>query len=202
MSRNIFFSILVAVFVLLAGLFLSKEQAEAPVVVTEVDDSVSQTPALADHHRDASYLIEGDVVTLVDGYSETVIGSDGAAMKVTRYFGNEVVSDLDGDGDYDVAFIVTQTTGGTGIFYYAVAALATEDGYDGSDGYLLGDRIAPQSTHVSVNPRHKNVVVFNFADRKGGEPMISRPSIGKSVYLKIVPETNRWAIVEPDPDSL
>jgi hypothetical protein len=79
-----------------------------------------------------------------------------------------------------------------------VAALNTEDGYVGSDGYLLGDRVAPQSTNISQNPRHKNVVVFNYADRFPGEPMSTLPSVGKSVYLKIVPETRQWAIVEPD----
>jgi hypothetical protein len=108
------------------------------------------------------------------------------------------MTDLDGDGNDDVAFIVTQETGGSGVFYYAVAALNTENGYVGTDGYLLGDRIAPQSTTVSPNPRHKNVVVFNYADREVGEPMTTQPSVGQSVYLKVDIDSMRWGIVEPD----
>ncbi len=115
-----------------------------------------------------------------------------------HYFGYELKTDLDADGDEDVVFIVTQELGGSGTFFYAVAALKTDHGYVGSDGYLLGDRIAPQSTEVSPNPRHKNVIVVNYADRAVGEPMTTPPSVGKSVYLKIDSASMRWGIVEPN----
>lgn len=149
-------------------------------------------------YKDISYTIDGGSVQLIEGYNESEIAPGSASKIITRYFGNELFTDLDGDGDDDIAFILTQETGGSGVFYYAVAAINTENGYVGSEGYLLGDRIAPQSTNVSSNPRHKNVVVFNYADRQPGEPMSTQPSVGKSVYLKIVPETMQWAIVEPD----
>lgn len=97
-----------------------------------------------------------------------------------------------------VAFLLTQEGGGSGVFFYAVAALNTGRGYAGSDGYLLGDRIAPQSTNVSQNTRHQRVVIFNYAERMPGEPMTARPSVGKSVYLKIDTGSMRWGIVEPN----
>lgn len=115
-----------------------------------------------------------------------------------RYFGNELVVDLNEDGRNDVVFLVTHQSGGSGTFYYAVAALNTEEGYVGSDGYLLGDRIAPQSTNVSTNPRHKNVIVVNYADREVGQPMTAAPTVGKSAYLKLDTESMMWGIVEPD----
>ena len=93
---------------------------------------------------------------------------------------------------------MTQEQGGSGTFFYAVAALNTERGYVGSDGYFLGDRIAPQSTNESPNPRHVDVIVVNYADRAPGEPMTAAPSVGKSAYLKIDPEAMQWAVVEPD----
>ena len=134
-------------------------------------------------YQDAEFVLEGQRVRLGEN---------------TRYFGNELRTDLDGDGREDVAFIVTHSPGGSGTFYYAVAALNTERGYIGSDGYLLGDRIAPQSTTVSPNPRHKHVVVFTYADRAADDPMTAQPSVGKSVYLKLDPSSMQWAIVEPD----
>jgi len=79
-----------------------------------------------------------------------------------------------------------------------LAALKTEAGYLGSDGYLLGDRIAPQTTEVSRNPRHKNVIVVNYGDRRPDEPMTAQPSVSKSVYLKLDAETVRWGIVVQD----
>jgi hypothetical protein len=117
---------------------------------------------------------------------------------VTRYFGNEYVADLDADGRDDVVFLLTQETGGSGVFYYVVAARNTEQGYIGSDGYLLGDRVAPQTIQMSPNPKHKNVIVVTFADRAMGEPMTAQPSIGKSVYLKLDTASMMWGIVEPD----
>lgn len=149
-------------------------------------------------YRDAQYFIEGQPVQLVAGSAETAVAPGSAARITTRYFGNELVTDLDGDGRLDVAFVLTQESGGSGTFYYAVAALNTPRGYLGSDGYLLGDRIAPQSTTLSPNPRHQGVVVYNYATRAMGEPMTAPPSIGQSVYLKLDPATRQWGIVEPD----
>ncbi len=153
---------------------------------------------ISTEYKSVAYMIEGQRIQLEHGVAETPLAPDSALKSITQYFGNELITDLDGDGDDDVAFVLSHTTGGTGTFYYAVAALATENGYVGSDGYLLGDRVAPQSVELSPNPRHVYVVVFNYADRALGEPMAAQPSVGKSVYLKMVPETAQWAIVEPD----
>jgi hypothetical protein len=141
--------------------------------------------------KNAEYMIEGERVKLVGGVAES-------EFLLTKYFGNELTVDLNDDGREDKVFLLTQESSGSGIFYYAVAALNTEGGYLGSDGYFLGDRIAPQTTEVSQNPRHKNVVVVNYADRLPSEPMSTRPSLAKSAYLKLDPMTRQWGIVEPN----
>jgi hypothetical protein len=154
-------------------------------------------PPAAVDALNASYLIDGQYVQLVDGTALTMTGPGSASNIVTKYFGNDLRADLNGDGREDVAFILTQTSGGSGTFYYAVAAINTPKGYVGSDGYLLGDRIAPQSTTLSPNPKQVGVVVFNYADRAPGEPMSAQPSQGKSAYLKL-DDSLRWGIVQPD----
>lgn len=150
------------------------------------------------NYKDAEFIIDGNRVKLTNGVAQTEAAPGSASKVTTRYFGNEVKTDLNGDGREDVAFILTQEGGGSGTFYYAVAALKTDRGYVGSDGYLLGDRIAPQSTNMSQNPKHKQVVVFNYAERAVGEPMTAQPSVGKSVYLKLDPTSMQWGIVVPD----
>lgn len=141
-----------------------------------------QGPDVTDY-KNATFEIEGEQIKL---------GGN------VRYFGNDLTTDLNGDGTPDTVFIVVSEPGGSGTFFYAVAALQQEDGnYVGSDGYFLGDRIAPQTTNLSQNPGHENVIVINYADRALGEPMSTQPSIGKSVYLKL-DQNMRWAIVEPD----
>jgi len=179
--------VIVAVVVLIGGCSSNSEnqaQGQAAVPGTE--------------YRNAEYVIEGQRIKLADGLAEAETSPGSASRIVTRYFGNELKTDLNGDGREDVVFLLTQQRGGSGTFFYAVAALNTEAGYRGSDGYPLGDRIAPQTTVMSRNPRHKNVVVVNYGDRRPDEPMTAQPSVGKSVYLKLDAETVRWGIVVPD----
>ncbi len=157
---------------------------------------VKQVPASGDY-KDGAYRIDGVPVQLKDGISEIEAAPGSASKITTRYFGNEYMTDLDSDGREDVVFLVTQETGGSGIFYYVVAALNTKRGYVGSDAYLLGDRIAPQTIETSSNPRHKNVIVVNYAKHAVDEPMSAQPTIGTSTYLKLDATDMTWGIVEP-----
>lgn len=135
--------------------------------------------------KDATYTIEGQPVTLVNGVSSEPIAPGSATSVTTQYFGNEVTHDFDGDGRLDTVFVLTQNTSGSGTFYYVVAALNTVNGYLGSSAVLLGDRIAPQTTEMSQNPATPDVVVVNYADRKPGESFTTSPSVGKSIWLKL-----------------
>lgn len=145
--------------------------------------------------KDATYTIDGHSVTLVNGLSSVSVTPGSASKIVTQYFGNEVSHDFNGDGRPDVAFILTQSTGGSGTFYYAVVALNTISGYVGSDAVLLGDRIAPQTTEMSQNPSTPDVVVVNYADRKSGEAFTVQPSVGKSIWLKLNTNTMQFGEV-------
>src|SRR5882672_11178341 len=69
-------------------------------------------------YRDATYIIDGTHVTLKDGISEVAVAPGSASKLVTKYFGNEAVGDLNGDGIDDIAFLLTQEGGGSGTFYY------------------------------------------------------------------------------------
>ncbi|MEK7525492.1 MAG: hypothetical protein AAB561_00535, partial [Patescibacteria group bacterium] len=130
-------------------------------------------------HKNTEYVIGGTKVKLTDGVSGG-----------TRYFGNEVIKDLNGDGREDVAFLLTQDNGGSGTFYYVVAALNTEKGYVGSEGFLLGDRIAPQTSEI-----RDGLLIVNYAERGPNEPMTARPSFGKSAYLKLNTKTMKLEVV-------
>jgi len=107
-----------------------------------------------------------------------------ASMVTTRYFGNEAVGDLNGDGLADTAFLVSQDSGGSGLFYYVVVALKTPTGYKTTNAFLIGDRIAPQTTEIN---RSAHELYVNFAERKPGEPMTARPSQGATLALKVTP---------------
>ncbi len=142
-------------------------------------------------YLNTTYTISGKPVTFVNGASE-VAAAPGSAEKVTtRYFGNNAKGDLNGDGIVDLAFLITQETGGSGTFFYLVGALQNEDGsYRGTNAVLIGDRIAPQTTEFK-----NGQVIVNYAERAPGEPMTARPSMGKSLYLKYSAATNDFGEV-------
>jgi heat shock protein HslJ len=102
--------------------------------------------------------------------------------------------DLDRDGREDIVFLLTQEAGGTGTFYYVVAALTTERSYRGSQGLLLGDRIAPQTTESGRD----GIVIVNYADRAPGEPFTAEPMVNKSVWLLLNPATMQFGEVAQD----
>ncbi len=155
-------------------------------------------------YKNAEYVIDGRIIRLTNGVSEIETASGSALKITTRYFGNEVKKDLDGDGREDVAFLLTQDTGGSGTFFYVVAALNKESGYIGSQGLLLGDRIAPQTTESG----NGKIVLVNYAVRAPGEPFTIRPSIGKSIWLLLDPKTMQFGEVmqnfegEADPSRM
>jgi len=142
------------------------------------NQTISPVGGSAASPKDATYIIEGQPIKLTNGIFATSTAPGSASKITTQYFGNEATGDLNGDGIPDVGFILTQTTGGSGTFYYAVAALKTANGYQGTNGVLLGDRVAPQTTEIT-----DGVLIANYADRNPDEPMTTQPSLGVSKYL-------------------
>jgi len=158
--------------------------------------------------HDGTYVLGGQKVTLKNGISEVEAAPGSASKIITRYFGNDLNHDIDGDGVKDNVFLVTQDMGGSGIFYYVVALLHTKNGSIGSEGLLLGDRIAPQNIVLDQDVNRKNVIIVNYADRKAGEDFTVMPSVGKSIYLKLDLKTLQWGEVvnnfegEADPSKM
>lgn len=162
--------------------------------VSNKDDVVQVTQMPIMSPKDATYIIDGARVTLHNGVAEQEVVAGSASKIVTRYFGNEVTHDIDGDGRVDTAFLLTQETGGSGVFYYLVAALNKESGYIGSKGIFIGDRIAPQSTSMGDG----NIIVVNYADRAVGEDFSTQPSIGKSISALLDPTSLTFGEVAQD----
>lgn len=134
----------------------------------------------AGEHLDIEYTIEGDAVKLSGGFAETAVAGSSTRL-VTRYWGNELHHDIDGDGLQDIVFLLTRETGGSGTFYFVVAALQRPKGWVGTKGIFLGDRIAPQP----IEPGVGNRLTVNFADRALSEPYTTPPSHGRSLRLRL-----------------
>ncbi len=161
--------LLVIGFVGVASYHYASKQEPAPGIAQAVS------------YKNATYTIDGQRVTLTDGVAEVESAPGSASKTTTTYFGNEAKGDLNGDGIPDLAFLLTQSTGGSGTFFYVVGAIQGADGgYVGTDAVLLGDRIAPQTTEIKDGK-----LTVNYADRQRGESFTVAPSVGKSIVLKL-----------------
>lgn len=143
-------------------------------------------------YKNLTYIVRDEPITLKNGVAITPASRGSESMITTRFFGNEVNGDINHDGKQDTVFYLTQSGGGSGTFFYVVAALSQPSGGRvGSNAIFLGDRIAPQNIDVLDGS-----VIVNYADRKSGEPFTVQPSVGVSKIYdvssnKLVPAKNR-----------
>jgi hypothetical protein len=163
-----------------AGVSTNAPRALPTEILTQVP---SLETASDEALKNGVYLIDGQTITLANGVAETELAPGSASKQVTRFFGNAADIDLNSDGLMDSAFLLQQENGGSGTFYYVVAALKTTNGYLGTNAIFLGDRIAPQSTNI--DPNNPSQFIVNYADRNAGEPMSSAPTVGVSKTFKI-----------------
>lgn len=130
------------------------------------------------------YIIEGSAVELVEGVSRATDIPGSSPTVETRHMGDPLRKDLNGDGREDIAHILTQERGGTGTFFYLVAALASESGLTGSGGYLLGDRILAGGLESGPGLS----LDLHIIDRGPGDPMSAAPSVTRTLRLLLDPE--------------
>ncbi len=185
MKKPITFTIIAVIILALGGWYIFTHQKLATTIVPNENLAVKD-------YKNIAYTIDDSSVTLTNGVSEMEAAPGSASKITTTYFGNEIRKDVDGDGSEDVVFLLTQNSGGSGTFYYVVAALNTPNGYVGTSAFLLGDRIAPQTTESGQG---KSVVV-NYADRAPGQPFTVAPSVGKTAHIILNPQTNEFVRVE------
>jgi len=83
----------------------------------------SGNSTLAPSSQNVTYRIGDKDVTLTNGIAVSKDTTGASATSMIKYFGNEVMADIDGDGRMDSVFYLTEQTGGSGTFYYVVVAL-------------------------------------------------------------------------------
>ena len=165
--------------------------AFAPLLVAGCSQRNGDASVAGAPQQNVRYTIGGQPVQLVDGVAVDE-GAPGSASKVvTRYFGNVLHKDLNDDGREDVAGLLTQDRGGSGTFFYVVAALQTDAGYVGSHGLLLGDRIAPQA--ITSGPSRS--ILVSYAEHAPAEAMAAPPSRARQLQLLLNPQTLQFGEV-------
>ena len=167
--------IFLLILIILGIILICTQSIWVPKIVNMILVSEGVYPQTFADYKNAVYTVDGQPVT-PDGNAKDAM--------TTQYFGNDAVGDLNNDGTPDIGFIITQSGGGSGTFYYVVVALKTANGYQGTNAIFLGDRIAPQTTEIK-----NGQLIVNYADRAKGEAMATAPSVGVSKYLEVIGNT-------------
>lgn len=199
MKKPVLLIIILALWIIAAMFIYKNSEMKKEVVVLDVpaietptsNNPVVNMPATSDE-KNISYNIDGKDVLLVDGVSTITSETGSSTTTITSYFGNDISKDLNNDGKEDKVFLITQENGGSGVFFYVVAAINTQDGYVWSNAILLGDRIAPQTTESGPN----DSIIVNYMVRANDESMSTQPSIGKSLYLRLNTTTMEFEKME------
>ncbi|MGN7918233.1 hypothetical protein [Lysobacter sp. 22409] len=123
--------------------------------------------------KNATYMIDGEPATLVDGVEEKTIVPGSASKQVTRYTEHAFEMDLNDDGQKDQVVLLTQDSGGSGTFYYAAAALKTPQGYQGTNAVFIGDRITVQD--FKADPERPSQFWISYGEGQAGEPTADDP---------------------------
>jgi len=127
----------------------------------------------------ATYIIEGDEFTLVDGKAEKEIVSGAASkIRINVFDGWSTKGDVNDDDLEDTVVLLTYNAGGSGTFFYVVLAIQKKQGYEGTNAIFIGDRIAPQTTEI-----RSGEIIVNYADRYPWESFTDQTSVVKSKYL-------------------
>lgn len=157
-----------------------------------VNTAVEESPD-NDGPLDTTYTVGGETITLVNGYAE-VPAAPGASTKITtRVRGAPERSDVDGDGREDAVLILAHDSGGSGTFYYVVAAIRDDDAYRGTTGVFLGDRIEPRSIGIVGNR-----ITVEFLGRAPGDALAEPPSVPMEQLVIYDPNSRELARVARD----
>lgn len=176
MKNKLVMGVLIVVALLLVVWILTRDKSDVSYV-----DPLPQ----AQGPLDISYVVDRTEFLLVNGKAEKEIVPDSATKNILRVFGEPVYGDLNGDGNADAALLLENQPGGSGTFYYATLAINQGNGvYKSTNTLILGDRIAPQTVEI-----RDGRAVFNYAIRRADENFTVQPSIGKSLWIHIDPNT-------------
>ncbi len=132
--------------------------------------TIAATAAPALDPANATYVIDGKPVTLTNGKSDVPIAPGSASHRITTLTSTTATGDIDGDGKPDAAVVITDTSGGSGVFSHLAAVLSS--GGSGAPTALLGDRITVNQ--VSVNAAK---VTVTYVTRPDGVPFSTPPSV-------------------------
>lgn len=137
-------------------------------------------PSGATGLSDLSVTIDGQQFQMDDGVAEIAAAPGSAITNTLRIVGEPVLAGPDTAGNRDAALIVVNDSGGSGRFYYALAAVAQADSYRATNVLPLGDRITPQITE-----NRDGRFIYHYLGRGPDQPMSEPPTVENTLTVRL-----------------
>lgn len=161
--------IVVAVIVVGGGIYYfmhARSSSTTTPPITIATDTTHPDPS------NATFQFEDGPVTLKNGSATTNLTPSGEITEETDLTNTIAYGDLNSDGKNDAAFLLVQTTSGTGVFFNVAAYVSGLVNYNGSNAIFLGDRIVPKTISIS-----KGIITVTYLDRTSSEAMTDDPTV-------------------------
>lgn len=127
----------------------------------------------------ASFSIDGEVVTLSNGVSQTK-DEIGLTSETTLLKNFIAYGDLNKDGNEDSALLLEVSGGGSGTFIYLAGFISGTLNRKGTEAVFIGDRIAPKTIAIK-----NGVITLTYLDRQSNEPFSSEPTVLKTKQFSL-----------------
>lgn len=165
-----FFIFIIVVAVLVGGYLVVRN------ISTDNDDvniqNVNETGTSKPNPSSATFTLDGESVTLVNGKNATSVSPGNAVMEETILLDKFAYGDLNTDGKEDTALLLARYGAGSGTFIYMAAYLSGPVNYHGSEAVFIGDRVTPQSISIK-----SGVVIVDYLDRKDSQSFADEPTV-------------------------
>jgi len=133
-------------------------------------------PSTSSAAKNATYEIEGQSVTLIDGRNEEPVPNSSTVV-TTEVWGEPTTTTIEGDSADFAAVVLLQQPGGSGSFYYIAACVDNADGTcTGTNAILIGDRVAIQNVLIQDD----ETIIVNYATQAPGDPLSAPSSVGQT----------------------
>jgi hypothetical protein len=142
----------------------SSSTAQAPITIAT--DTTHPDPS------NATFQFEDGPLTLKNGTVTTNVTPNGELTLETDLTNTIAYGDLNGDGKNDAAFLLVQTSSGTGVFFNVAAYVSGLVTYKGTNAVFLGDRIIPKSIAIA-----NGIITVTYLDRTASEAMTDDPTL-------------------------
>lgn len=178
MNKKVWYVIFVILLVVIAYILIFGSPTPSDILE---DTLVIQTPTVPMDPKSGTFIIEKQRIQLNDGISALPAMKGVSTMIKTYTTDIQAIGKVDPNNMDDLAVVLRQEPGGSGIFYYFAVMLDAQNAYLTTNSVLLGDRIKVES--LSITP--DRIIEAKILDRNPGEPFSTAPSVEKILRFKV-----------------